>query len=283
MRPTILLCCLCLFGCYAAPPVEDFTLRLEASARYAFIDNGEVRIDGEDLNGNLITGDELSFTSDLKLEPSLVAGAQIDLRPTNNAELRLSYLRFDSYQGKAAFDRDITIAGEVFEANADLDSEVAIDRLTLSYAHRLVAVGYEQPVSFDGLLRVGLEYNHIDVQFDGVAADLTQFLLDDNDGKVAEDLHLGSPFVGIDLRLGLGERTLLWSELRVGYLSAADFTYQTLDCATGVRVRLFGPLDLGVFYEYSLRDGEYDPSDDEIGGEFNLSSHAVGVAVGLQF
>ncbi len=274
---------LVLAGCYSGPPAEDFTVRLEAQAQYALVQDGTVRIDGEDVDSTLIPGDDLDLSSDLELEPSFAYGAKLDVRPGNNSELRLRYLRFDRYEGSASLDENFVIGGQEFLADTEGRTEIAIDRVQLSYAHRLLALGYELPVRFDWLIRGGLEYNHVDLTLEGeVNAAPIDFDPTEFDGKVNGDLHIGSPFVGTDLRLAIGERVLLWAEASFGTIYFDSVEYTTYDFATGVRVRLVGPLDVGVFYELGVRQGKYDPKN-EPGGEFDLLLQGVGVAVGLQF
>ncbi len=260
--------CLVLVGCFSAPPAHPYTVRLEARGTYNHAGDGFVRFE-EEAPDETIVGTRLSLDKDLDLEPAFGWGAVVALRMSNDDELTAGFQQIDGFEGSANVEVDSLLGDLGLISGERIRSELLWNRADLAYGRRVFAMPEESPVALDVVLEGGFELDHVLAEIESSA------------GDERRELVGGAPFIGSELRLGFLERFVVFGGLRLGYLDVGDTRLAILNGTAGLRVRVFGPLDLSLYGEAGERSGSHKDGDERF--EFELSHQLLGIGVGLAF
>ena len=260
-------------GCSDAPRVDSYWVRADLRGAYGFPTAGFVRA-REDADEGELEGDNVRWKRDLDLEGSLGYGARVDVRPLHETELSFTYDLFDGFHGADTLGRARRYDGRVYPEGEQVRSELEWRRVTASAAHRVLALGNPSGPSgplADILVRAGVEGSTFDTELRGNTVP-----------EEKRELRTGAPFVALEGRAAILPRIVFEHSLAAGYWNHEGSRLELFSATATFRLRVWGPLDALVGYEFAYRDGKASFENGEI-TRVDLTMHAVQLGLGLQF
>lgn len=260
-------------GCSTAPRVDDYTVRGEVHGAYVFQPLGLTRA-SEDPEEGALAGDSLKWQRDLDLQGGPAWGTALSVRPLLNDELRISFRRAGELTGRSRLGRARRFDGRTYGAGEKVRSRLAWQTLSAELSHRILALGNPEGPSgplADILLRAGGEATTFDTEIEGEVTP-----------EESRQLRSGAPFVGLEGRAHVMPRTIFVHSLQAGYWNFDGARLGLLEATAGFRVKVVGPLEALLRYEFLLRDARARLSDGEV-SRVALQTHLVTLGLSLQF